>query len=179
MSYMNINTMNQMNIINYNHYNLGNEFWDKNVKTIKLFYKGEFIQKVDIYHDDDYNSISERFKSILFRKGKVIYRNAFENEIIERKSQYETLEDLLHRGVMETNPRVIMSNKTFSRFKNFYDSGYNFSDIADGDVLQVEFEHLLYGAGGISALEFIDIDNLTKTKNYIFLRKHQNGDKFL
>ena len=30
--------------------------------------------------------------------------------------------------------------------------------------MKVEFEHLLYGAGGISALEFIDIDNLTKTK---------------
>ena len=173
MNYMNMNTMNQMNIINYNHYNLDNDFWNKNknVKTVRLSYKGEFIQNVDIYQDDDYNSIRERFKSILFRKGKVIYRKAFQNEIIERKSPYETLEDLLNRGVMETNPRVIISNNTFSRLKNFYDCGYNFSDIADGDVLKVEFEHLLYGAGGISALEFIDIDNLTKTKKLYFSKK--------
>ena len=46
MSYMNINKMNQMNFIN--------EFsYEKNFKTVKLFYKGEFIQNVDINYDDN------------------------------------------------------------------------------------------------------------------------------
>ena len=168
---MNVQNLNKNNLMrnNLNEFevdevNRPNRLNNNNCKTVKLFYEEEFIQNVDINSNDDYDSIIEKFKSILFKAGKVIYRKAFPYEVIERKSADETLEYLLDRGVIEKNPRVVISNNTHP-IKFECESHYNFSFIKNGDSLQVELEGKTYGASsGLSCLEFIDIDKSTKPK---------------
>ena len=75
-------------------------------KTVRLYYDDEFIQSVTLSNNDDYNSISNTFKQILFSRGKKSYRDARPEEIIERDSPDETLEFLIDRGVVDNNPRV-------------------------------------------------------------------------
>ena len=177
---MNMQNMSQNNLMGnntnkfgFNKTNSFNMFSNYNCKTVKLLHKQKFIQYADINSDDDYSSIKEKFKSILFDAGEVIYRPAFPYEVIERQYAYETLEYLLKRGVIEKNPEVIIFNRNPLRFKNFYTCGaFKFSDIENGDVLQVELEGRCIGAGGNCAFrnydKFANIDKLTKTKKLYF-----------
>ena len=43
-----------------------------------------------------------------------------------------------------------------------------FEEINDGDSIEVEYRGKVYGAGGLSSLEFVDVDKLTKTKKLTF-----------
>ena len=171
------NNLNEFGVDEVNRFNKNNN----NCKTVKLLYEGEFIQNVDINSDENYFSISEKFKYILFKAGKVIYRPALPSEIIERQSENETLEYLLNRGVIEKNPRVIIINKILQRPRSFkYSGDYNFSFIENGDPLQVKFEGIskLRGAG-LGDLEFADIDKITKTKKLYFSSKAPKWRKVL
>ena len=171
---MNMQNMNQNNLMENNLNEFGvdevNRFNkpNNNCKTVKLLYKGDFIKYVNINSNDGYDSISKKFKSILFKAGKVIYRPAFPEEVIERKSANETLEYLLDRGVIENNPRVVI----FSEYRIELRGDHIFFEIEDGQPLQVEYESVnnVIGAG-LSSLEFTDIDKLTKTKKLHFSSK--------
>ena len=95
--------MMQNNLNNLNGYGDNNiyRFSNNNFKTILIFYKGNFIQNVDIYENEEYFSIAAKVKSILYKQGIKLYRKPFRNEVVERTSPLETLENLLERGVIE------------------------------------------------------------------------------
>ena len=155
-----------------------NEFDDvkennPNIRTVKLFFEGEFIQNVEIDEDDSKEAIKRKFKSILFKAGKVIYRNPFPEEIIERTQPDKTLEYLIDRGVIEEYPNMIIHNK-FNRF-NFNLWGSDLERIKNGDSIYIEYRGKVYGAGGINTLEFVDFDKLTKTKK---LKLSKNAPKW-
>ena len=154
--------MNQI-ILMGNNLNVGvnEDLLNNNCKTVKLLYKGEFIQNLDIYRDDKFYSIINKVKSILFKAGKVIYRRPLPNEVIERQSSDETLEYLLDRGVMVNHPKVVIINESAGEIRAM---AYNFFNIRDGGSFQVVLGLPLLGAG-ITNLEFADIDKVTKTKN--------------
>ena len=151
--------MNNLNGIN--NFDLNNQ----NYKTIRLRYEDEIISNVIIFKNED---VPEKLKSILYSLGKKMYRAPFRNEIVERKNPDETLEILLNRGVVEFHPRVLIRNLT-SRLI-YYTSRFNFNEINNGDILQVELEGKLYGGGGICNFEFVDIEHSSKTKNLAFTR---------
>lgn len=94
--------------------------------------------------------------------GKVSYRSAFENEIIERKTQDETLEFLIKRGVIDYAPNLEIHHRRCNRTYPYM--SYDFYFLEDGEILEVEYGSKLIGAGGLSMLEFVDVDDLTKTK---------------
>ena len=194
MDYMNMNTMANSNIYqnmgymgpmmmenNLNNLN-GIEAYElyglrnNNYKTLRLFYKGEFIQNVGIYENDNYDSIANKVKSILYMSWKKLYRPPLRHEVVERKSPFETLENLLERGVIEENPRVIINLRGFSYPPTYYSkSSYNLFE--NQDILSVQFEGRIIGAGGLSTLEFVDVDELTKTKKLKFSKSAPNWRK--
>ena len=173
----NMGMMGVMNCCNFplnnfgfnNLYNLDNDrINNSNCKFVRLYYNNEFIQNVTIFNQDNYTSISNTFKQILFSYGKKSYRGARPEETIERSSPNETLEFLINRGVFEENPSVQIINKT--RYRNYYNSPNNmFEDIQNGDELKVEYLSKIYG--GLCSIDFIDIDKLTKTKKLKFSKE--------
>ena len=68
----------------------GMNFRNNNCKSIHLYYAGEFIQNINIDKDESIFSIIEKLTNILYSLGKVYYRNAMEDDIIERTSPDET-----------------------------------------------------------------------------------------
>ena len=132
-----------------------------NCKFVKVFCDGEFIGKVPIYNSDNYSDLRSKLIGILYSFGKVVYRPAFENDVIERTCPNETLEFLIKRGVVDNNPCIIIYNQL--RMHNYYKNN-NIGDIQNGDILNVSFEGRIYGAGPLGGIEFIDVDSLTKTK---------------
>ena len=145
-----------------------NDIDDKNCKSIKLYYEDEFIANVTLFINEN---PKEKFKSILYSLGKKDYRPAFTYEIIERENPNETLEFLIERGVVEPNPWIVIINK--SRNINYSCSKFDFNDIKNGDKLQVKYGGVLYGAGGMCDIEFVDIDELTKKKKIPFIKDAQ------
>jgi hypothetical protein len=105
-------------------------FRNNNFKTIQIFYKGNFIQNVDIYENEEYYSISENVKSILYKQGIKIYRKPFINEVVKRTSPFETLEYLLGRGVIDENPRVIINHKGL-KYPGYT---YNYNQLENRDI---------------------------------------------
>ena len=176
----NINIENNMDMImdntmspnspskNYLNNTDNNDIYNKNCKSIKLFYEDEFIANVTLFINENVN---EKFKSILYSLGKKVYRPAFTYEIIERENPNETLEFLINRGVVDQNPGIVIKNK--SRNRNYYMTGFDFRHLINGDVLEVKFEGHLYGAGGMCDIEFVDIDELTKKKKIPFFKDAQ------
>ena len=134
---------------------------ESNCKFVKVFCDGEFIGKVPIYNSDNYSDLRSKLIGILYSFGKVVYRPAFENDVIERTCPNETLEYLIERGVVDNNPCIIIYNQF--RMHNYYTDN-NIRDIQNGDILNVSFEGRIYGAGPLGGIEFIDVDSLTKTK---------------
>ena len=189
----NMGMMGVMNCCNFplnnfgfnNLYNLDNDrINNSNCKFVRLYYNNEFIQNVTIFNQDNYTSISNTFKQILFSYGKKSYRGARPEETIERSSPNETLEFLINRGVFEENPSVQIINKT--RYRNYYNSPNNmFEDIQNGDELKVEYLSKIYG--GLCSIDFIDIDKLTniakelltdfliKAESQTYTKTPQNG----
>ena len=145
-------------------YRFNNEFY----KTVQIYHKGEYIQNIDIYNGEKMETIIKKIKNILFLAGKALYRPALADEIVLRTFPFETLENLLKKGVIETNPGIIIYH---NGLKYPYGS-YNYYYLQNRDVFNVEFEPRLYGAGGggISGLDFVDIDKLTKPKYLKFSR---------
>ena len=139
-------------------------------KTVQIYHKGQYIQNIIIYNSDSMNSIIQTIKTILFKAGKFLYRPALSNEIVQRNFPFETLEYLLKKGVIETNPGIIIYH---NGLKYPYGS-YNYYYLQNRDVFNIEFEPRLYGGlkVGISAggLDFVDVDKLTKPKYLKFSR---------
>ena len=138
-------------------------------KTIHLYYDGEYIQDVKIDKSEIINEIREKFKSILYKIGKVSYRPAFPEEIIERESPEQTLEYLLNRGIIDPSPSVSFFNKNTVR--NYPPACYSFKQINEGDRLEVKYEDKMIGAGMCGGLEFVDLDESTKFKVLKFSKK--------
>jgi len=160
-----------VNNIFMNNYNNLNYFDNHNndYKTIRLFYEDKFVQNVKIYNFEDYQSVRNKMKSILYNNGKISYRPALEDEIIERRNPYETLEVLFDRGVIDKNPSIIFTNKR--TFQKHY-STFKYLDINDGDIIDAKYETKLIGAGGLGdSFEFVNIDQLTKPK-YLFFSEY-------
>ena len=168
---MGMNQMNDMMMFPNNPLmnNLNNvencQTYNPNYKYIRLFFGDEYITNVTIFKDEKYYSLCEKLKSILFSFGKKVYRRPYENEIIERKYPFETLEFLIERGV-EINPRVILKNTT--HYRDYYTSGFDYYHVQNGDALRVNYESPLEGAGGLCNIEFVNIDKLTKTTKLSF-----------
>ena len=145
-------------------YRFNNEFY----KTVQIYHKGEYIQNIDIYNGEKMETIIKKIKNILFLAGKALYRPALADEIVLRTFPFETLENLLKKGVIETNPGIIICH---NGLKYPYGS-YNYYYLQNRDVFNIEFEPRLYGGlkVGISVggLDFVDVDKLTKTKNLFF-----------
>ena len=139
-------------------------FRNNNFKTIQIFYKGNFIQNVGIYENEEYYSISEKVKSILYEQGIKIYRKPFRNEVVERTFPFETLEYLLERGVIEENPSITINHKGL-KYPNYT---FNYNHLEDRDIFYIELENKLYGGGGLGVFEFLDVDESTKPKNLEF-----------
>ena len=158
----NVNNIFMNNLNNFNYFNECN----RNKKTIHLFYKGQFIQNVDIHSFEDHRSVRNKIKSILYNNGKVSYRKALENETIEREYPFETLETLIDRGVIDKEPSILFTNKrTFQKYLN----GFKYDEINDGDTLDIKYEDKLLGCGGLgSSFDFVNIDKLTKPTNLYF-----------
>ena len=147
----------------------GMNFRNNNCKSIRLYYAGEFIQNINIDKDESISSINEKFKNILYSLGKVYYRNAREDDIIERTSPDETLEFLIKRGVIDNHPSLEIHQRRCFRVYPY--TTYYFDDLEDGEILEVEYRGKVYGAGCLSMLEFVDVDDLTKTKKLKFSSK--------
>ena len=139
---------------NYSNYQRGN------CKTIRLYYEGEFIQNVDIYDWDNFYSIRKKFKSILYQHDKKSFRRPFSEEVIKRNFPYETLEDLINKGVVDEHPSLYISIK--SKLSKYPPNIFKLGDINNGDIIEAGYEDKIYGSGGISSFEFIDIDDTTK-----------------
>ena len=137
-------------------------------KTIRLYYEKEYIQNVDLYPNDDISSIKKKIKSILYKNGKKNYRPAFDEDILERTSPNETLELLIERGVLEKDPiiYILYISKGFS----FPLSKFNFAEINDGDIFKVQFGGNVNG-GRIGGIDFVNVDNLTKSRQLYFSNK--------
>ena len=144
--------------------NIGKMMMQNNFKTILIFYKGNFIQNVDIYENEEYFSIAAKVKSILYKQGIKLYRKPFRNEVVERTSPLETLENLLERGVIEKNPGISIIHKGLKYPYNTF----NYHQLKNGDIFNTELENKLYGAGGLGMFEFLDVDESTKPKNLEF-----------
>ena len=163
----NIGKMMMQNNLNYlNGFGDNNiyRFMNNNFKTIQIFYKGHFIQNVDIYENEEYSSISEKVKSILYTQGIKLYRKPFRDEVVKRASPFETLENLLERGVIEKNPGIIIIHKGL-RYPGYT---FNYYQLKNGDIFYIELENKLYGGGCLSIIEFLDVDESTKPKNLDF-----------
>ena len=147
----------------------GMNFKNNNCKLIRLYFNDEFIQNINIDKDESFFSIKEKFKNILYSLGKVSYRSPLENDIIERTSPDETLEFLIKRGVIDNHPSLEIHQRRCFRVYPY--TTYYFDDLEDGEILEVEYRDKVYGAGCLSMLEFIDVDDLTKTKKLKFSSK--------
>ena len=149
--------------INLFHANKTNRFKNDFYKTVKIYYQNIFIQNINIYADEKFNSIMEKIKNILLCAGIVLYRAPSSNDIIERINSSETLEYLLNRGVIVKNTGVVINHKGF----NYPPSVYNYYNLQNRDVFNVKLEGKLLGAGFVGfCFEFVDIDDLTKPKYY-------------
>ena len=138
-------------------------------KTIHLYYDGEYIQDVKIDKSESVGEIREKFKSILYKIGKVSYRPAFSEETIERENPFETLEYLLNRGIIDPSPSVsFFNNNTLGKYPPMC---YNFKLINEGDRLEVKYGDKIIGSGGFCSLEFVDLDESTKFKVLKFSKK--------
>ena len=175
---MNICPMNNMNMaqnmgimgMTMNNYNFPqnnlNDFDNARInnnpicKTVRLYFDGEFIQNVTLFNNANYYSISNTFKQILYAFGKKPYYEAGPYEIIERDSPDETLEFLINRGVVDNNPRIIISSLQHNYCRK---PVYTFKDINNGDRLEVKYEGRTIGGGGLCNIEFVDVDKSTKT----------------
>ena len=159
---------------NLNYSERNNFFKNNNCKSIRLFYERKFIQKVNINKNEIYSSINKKFKNILYSLDKVSYRQAGEDEVIERTSPDETLQYLIKRGVIIANPSMIIHQR---RTHSIYPyTVYNFDYLEDGEILEVEYGGVT-GAGVLNGLEFVDVDDLTKTKKLKFSSKAPNWRK--
>ena len=138
-------------------------------KTIHLYYDGEYIQDVKIDKSESFIEIREKFKSILYKIGKVSYRPAFSEETIERENPFETLEYLLNRGIIDPSPSVSFFNNNILR--KYPPLCYHFKLINEGDRLEVKYEDKIIGSGGFCSLEFVDLDESTKFKVLKFSKK--------
>ena len=164
----NINNLNNLNGIEDNKMN---GFMNKDFKTVRIFYQNKFIHNIDINENEGYYSIAHKVKSILYEKGIKLYRRPSRDEVVERTSPFETLENLLERGVIEEHPRVMITHKVF-KYPNVE---YHYCEVENGDIFNVNLENILYGAGGLSQLEFVDVDESTKTKK---LKLSKNAPKW-
>ena len=152
-----INQMNMMTILNNNMMNnennggnggyQNNNFKDRfgNPKKVYFSFHGNINEKtINIYKNDDYNSLYNKLHKILESAGKKLYRPAAPTEIIERISEKETLEYLIKRGVEELFPRIFVINKFREEIIVF--GKCPFDKIYDGD--RIDFEIPLRGGGG-------------------------------
>ena len=154
---------NMMNNINNYNNNQFNNIEKPNCKKVMFYYDDKFIQNVDIYNDNNYEYLRNKLLSILKSSGIILYRRPFPNEIIERKSEKETLENLIERGVEEKNPNLVIFDKC-NREKNFLDKNI-FDEIKEGDKVSLEIP--LRGAGS-PLIEFVDVEKITQTKKLKF-----------
>ena len=165
MGYMDLMVIgNNLNFLNGIEANNVNGFRNKNFKTVKIFYQNNFVDNIDIYAHDNFSSIAEKVKSILYESGIKLYRMPFRDEVVERTSPLEILEFLLERGVIDNNPRIMINHYG----KRYPYNSYEYHYLENGNIFKVEFEGRIYGGGGLGQLEFIDVDELTKPKNLKF-----------
>ena len=148
---------NKLNHLNNNGMN------NPNCKVVKLFYEYRFIREVTLF-GGDYYSISNIFKEILYSLGEKSYRGARPEEIIERNFPYETLENLIYRGVVDEKPIIEIKNRSRNKNYYYYNSDHMFEDIQNGDELVVRYGSQVIGAGGLCNIDFVNVDKSTKTQ---------------
>ena len=132
------------------------------IKTIHLYFNGEYIRDVQIDKSESFSALQDKFKTILFQNGKVSYRPALREETIVRENPNQTLEFLINRGIIDNSPSVLFCNK--NTLKNYPPTCYNFNQINNGDKLEVKYEDKILG-GELGGLEFVNVDELTKGKD--------------
>ena len=138
-------------------------------KIIQLYYESEYVQEVKIDKSESFEELRRKFKSILYKLGKVSYRPAFPNEIILREKPHETLEYLINRGVIDPEPSISFCVK--DTLKHYPPICYDFKQIKEGDRLEVKYENKVMGSGGLCSIEFVDVDELSKVKVLQFNKK--------
>ena len=134
------------------------------VKVLFLF--GNKEKEIIINKEMDYISLKTQLLSIMKSEGIILYREASSKEVIIRNSPNETLEFLLKRGVEETNPYMkIIDNFNHEKMIS---SPIDIKNIKEGDKISLYIP--LRGAGG-PFLEFVDLDEISKTQKLKFSNK--------
>jgi hypothetical protein len=149
---------------NFGMMNQMNKNFENNPNLVKvLFLFGNKEKEIIINKTMGYNSLLTQLRSIMKSEGIILYRFPYPKEVIIRNSPNETLEFFLKRGVEEKYPRI----EVIDQFKH-QKLLVNLEDINEGDKICLEIP--LRGAGG-PLLEFVDIDEISKTKKLKFNNK--------